>query len=107
MRIKGIRYSVLLVLLSWLLVGCHSKTTTKKPAEELYNIQGDPYCYKKLAMDSDYDIIRQAMKEALLKELQHSNDPRVLGPDKEIFDSYLRYMSHRHFPKPEWADDKN
>ena len=44
------------------------------------------------------------MKEQLMKELKRSNDPRIVGPNKEIFDSYIRYSHMREFPKSEWAE---
>jgi uncharacterized sulfatase len=39
------------------------------------------------------------MKETLKKELRKSKDPRVVGPDTEIFDSYKRYSKMRYFPE--------
>jgi len=39
------------------------------------------------------------MKDALLKELKRSGDPRIVGPDKEIFETYVRYSPIREFPK--------
>jgi len=33
--------------------------------------------------------------------LKISGDPRVVGPDKEVFDSYKRYSPMRYFPDPE------
>ena len=44
------------------------------------------------------------MKEELIKELKRTNDPRIIGPNKEIFDSYIRYSHMREFPKPDWAE---
>jgi uncharacterized sulfatase len=41
------------------------------------------------------------MKSALMEELNNSEDPRVVGSDKEIFDSYIRYSPIREFPKPD------
>ena len=35
-----------------------------------------------------------------MKELKKSGDPRVVGPDKEVFDSYIRYSPMREFPDP-------
>ena len=44
------------------------------------------------------------MKQALLDELKKSEDPRIVGPDPEVFDSYLRYSPMRYFPKPEGVE---
>ena len=41
------------------------------------------------------------MKTVLLDELKRSKDTRIVGPDKEVFDSYIRYSPIREFPKPE------
>jgi hypothetical protein len=40
------------------------------------------------------------VEEPLLAELRETEDPRVVGPDPEVFDSYLRYSPMREFPKP-------
>lgn len=44
------------------------------------------------------------MKTELMKELKKSADPRVTGPEKEIFDTYVRYSPTRDFPKPDWQE---
>jgi uncharacterized sulfatase len=44
--------------------------------------------------------VEKEMKESLLSELKRSNDPRITGPDREVFDSYLRYSPMREFPDP-------
>ena len=40
------------------------------------------------------------MKKVLLNELKASKDTRIVGPEKEIFDSYIRYSLMREFPDP-------
>lgn len=74
--------------------------TGKRPEYELYRVTEDPYCLNDLAGQEKYKAIEQELKKALLRELEKTNDPRVIGPDKEIFDSYLRYGQIREFPKP-------
>ncbi len=74
----------------------------KRPEYELFDIKNDPYNLHNLYGNPDYAEIEEKMKEALMQELIRTEDPRVVGPDKEIFDSYLRYMNMREFPKPEW-----
>ena len=44
--------------------------------------------------------LEKKMKSVLLKELKKSKDPRIVGPDKEVFDSYIRYSRLREFPEP-------
>jgi uncharacterized sulfatase len=72
----------------------------KNPEVQLYDIQSDPECMNNLAEDPDYAEIKETLREALLAELRETNDPRVVGPDPEVFDSYLRYSPMREFPKP-------
>ncbi len=73
----------------------------KRPEYEFYNVQNDPYCLNNLFGNSDYEDIETEMKEALLNELVKSEDPRVVGSDTGIFDSYIRYSPMREFPHPD------
>ena len=72
----------------------------KRPEYELYNVVQDPFCLENLAGKTDYKEIQENLNEVLLNELTVSADPRIVGPDKEIFDSYLRYSPMRKFPNP-------
>ena len=72
----------------------------KRPEFEMFNIKEDPYCLNNLIDNDDYKEIEKELKSALMLELEKSEDPRVVGPDKEIFDSYIRYSPIREFPKP-------
>lgn len=73
----------------------------KRPEFEFFNIQDDPFCLNNLIGNTDYAEIEKEMKAVLLEELKKSEDPRIVGPDKEVFDSYIRYSPMREFPKPE------
>lgn len=73
----------------------------KRPEFELFDIQHDPYCLNNLSGNQDFASIESEMKNALIEELKKSGDPRVTGPDAEVFDSYIRYSPIRQFPKPE------
>lgn len=73
----------------------------KRPEFELYNISNDPYCLNNLEADIEYTSIGLELKQKLMEELKRSADPRVVGPDRAIFDSYIRYSPMRKFPKPE------
>ena len=73
----------------------------KRPEFELFDVKNDPGNLNNLSGNPDYSEIENEMKEALMQELIRSEDPRVVGPDKEIFDSYPRYMFMREFPKPD------
>ena len=76
----------------------------KSPEYELYDVNEDPYCLTNLCGQPEYSVIEKEMKDELLKELKRSGDPRIVGPDKEIFESYIRYSPIRQFPKPEGID---
>jgi len=78
--------------------------TAKRPEFELYDVKSDPGCLNNLSGVSGLKEIEDKLKNALFKELELSGDPRVVGPDKEIFDSYIRYSPIRYFPKPDWAN---
>ncbi len=41
-------------------------------------------------------------KQLCKNEMERSGDPRMIGPDKEIFETYIRYSPIRIFPKPDW-----
>lgn len=49
-------------------------------------------------MNQEYILIGKELKSKLMKELEKSKDPRVVGPDQEIFESYIRYSPIREFP---------
>lgn len=76
----------------------------KRPEFELYHIGNDPFCLDNLIGKKDYAAIEKELRQALVNELKRSEDPRTVGPDKEIFDSYIRYSPVREFPKPDWAE---
>jgi arylsulfatase A-like enzyme len=59
----------------------------KHPAEELYNIDEDPYCMTNLAEDPEYDGIKESLREKLFTELKAQGDPRMFG-NGEVFDEY-------------------
>ncbi len=73
----------------------------KRPDFELFNIKQDPYNLTNLYDNPAYAVVQNEMKEILMQELQKSEDPRLVGPDKDVFDSYIRYSPMREFPKPE------
>jgi uncharacterized sulfatase len=73
----------------------------KIPEYQLFDVVNDPYCLVNLAEDPDYIGLKNEMQDVLLAELTESKDPRVVGPDKEVFDSYIRYSPMREFPNPD------
>ena len=67
----------------------------KRPQEQLYDIQKDPYCTLNIAMLPEYKETLLQLKQQLLNDLKAQGDPRV--SDNPIFDSYPRYSSMRNF----------
>ena len=76
----------------------------KRPEFEFFNIKDDPFCLNNISGKEEFAETETEMKSALMEELKNSEDPRVVGPDKEIFDWYIRYSPIREFPKPERLD---
>jgi N-sulfoglucosamine sulfohydrolase len=76
----------------------------KRPEFEFFNIKDDPFCLNNISGKEEFAETETEMKSALMEELKTSEDPRVVGPDKEIFDSYVRYSPIREFPIPERLD---
>jgi uncharacterized sulfatase len=79
----------------------------KRPEFELYDVETDPDCLVNLSGDTGYEEIEKELKNELMKVLTSTGDPRVVGPDTEIFDSYPRYSPMRDFPDPAGADRDN
>ncbi|MDR0573299.1 MAG: sulfatase [Tannerella sp.] len=73
----------------------------KRPEYELYDAGNDPFCLHNLAGDANYKDVEEELKNVLQKELERSGDPRIVGPDKEIFETYIRYSPIRLFPEPD------
>lgn len=76
----------------------------KRPEFELFNIREDPFCLQNLAGQAAMEGVEQRLKTALDGTLNTTGDPRVVGPDPELFDSYPRYSRMRTFPEPDWME---
>lgn len=77
----------------------------KRPEFEFFDIKKDPFCLNNISGKKEFAETETEMKSALMEELKNSEDPRVVGPDKEIFDSYIRYSPMQEFPKPERLEE--
>ena len=75
----------------------------KRPEYELFDVVKDPACLSNLANDPELVGIKAQMEELMVQELTLTEDPRVVGPDEGVFDTYPRYSRMREFPKPDWA----
>ncbi|HBH83219.1 MAG: sulfatase [Bacteroidetes bacterium GWE2_41_25] len=73
----------------------------KRAEYELYDFIKDPDCLENLCDQPVYSAIEQEMKLELLKELTRTGDPRVVGPDADVFETYIRYSPIRDFPEPD------
>lgn len=59
----------------------------KRLAEELYDINADPFCINNLANDPDLQNRKQNMIDEMTQKLTEQEDPRILG-NGDIFDYY-------------------
>lgn len=75
----------------------------KRPEYELFDMEKDPDCLHNLADNPEYAGIKNQMDALLVNQLKITEDPRVVGPDEGVFDTYRRYSPMREFPKPDWA----
>ena len=75
-------------------------SVAKRPEFELFNVKNDPACLENLSGKEEVKAIEEELKEALVDVLEKTQDPRYVGPDKEIFNTYKRYSPIRKYPKP-------
>ena len=59
----------------------------KRPAEELYRIEDDPYQLTNLATDPDFESVRNKLSTQLMEELKALKDPRAINGEVK-FESY-------------------
>jgi uncharacterized sulfatase len=72
----------------------------KRPEFELYKVTEDSVVGIIFPGLPAYSDLEKELKTALFDELTRSGDPRVVGPDKEIFETYIRYSPIREFQTP-------
>lgn len=60
---------------------------SKRPTEELYETNEDPFQLNNLSQDVKYSKIKSKLHDQLMAELKDTNDPR-LTENGELFDSY-------------------
>ncbi|BAX81135.1 sulfatase-like hydrolase/transferase [Labilibaculum antarcticum] len=72
----------------------------KRDEFELFDLSVDESSVLNIIDNEANKEIADQLKRELIRELVRTNDPRVVGPDKEIFDSYKRYSKIRKFPRP-------
>jgi len=59
----------------------------KRPAEELYDVENDPWQLMNLAEDKFYSSVKDSLSELLMNELRKTKDPRVVDVGID-FDDY-------------------
>jgi len=77
-----------------------------RPEFELYDVFFDPDCLNNLIDQPGWKQEGDRLKSMLREELERTGDPRIVGPDHEIFDTYVRYSRMRYFPAPEFKNSK-
>ena len=60
----------------------------KRPPEEFYDLQADPDCMNNLANDPAFEANIAVLRERMLEELEQQGDPRLVGDNPDIFDTY-------------------
>lgn len=65
----------------------------KRPAEELYDVQADPYQLHNLADDAEHEALRKHLAGMLDEELRALEDPRAFG-EGQAFDEYPYYVDY-------------
>lgn len=68
----------------------------KRPAEELYNIEADPFCMNNLADGNSFKDVKAKLTTEMTQKLEEQNDPRILGKGS-IFDNYSYYGAVQNF----------
>ncbi len=74
----------------------------KRPEIELYQIDEDPYCLNNLASEPQVAETKEALSQQLRQFLRETEDPRITGPNPDVFENYQRFAPLRPFPKPDW-----
>ena len=71
--------------------------------EELFYLKDDPYTISNIAEEEKFSKDLKFMRNKLNDFLRETEDPRVVGPNPDIFENYQRFYTVRPFPKPDWV----
>jgi uncharacterized sulfatase len=69
----------------------------KRPELQLFDIRKDPGCLQDLARDPDYQATAKALHVRLKAQLIEEKDPRLVGDNPDLFESYPRFGGMRYF----------
>lgn len=75
----------------------------KRPGEELFYLKDDPFSINNIAENDDYLEDLKLMRNKLNEFQRETGDPRIVGPNPDIFENYQRFFTVRPFPKPDWV----
>ena len=75
------------------------KAFLKRPGEELYDLEKDPYQLQNLAEEKSYETIKMSLKEDLIKYLIATKDPRATG-QPVMWDNQMYYKESDWIGKP-------
>jgi len=67
----------------------------RRPEEELYDVKTDAGCLQNLASLEAHTAERKRLRALLEGVLREEGDPRRVGPNTDIFDSYPRVSEMR------------
>lgn len=59
----------------------------KRQADELYDIEKDPFCMHNLADDKTFATVKEKLNAFMMQKLEEQQDPRILG-NGDVFDQY-------------------
>ena len=71
----------------------------KRPAEELYDLQNDPYQMENVAASADYRAVKNELSGRLETYLKETRDPRATGGEI-IWDTTMYYQPRDFRPRP-------
>ncbi len=84
---------------------CWQKCFGKRPAEELYDIDADPFCMENLAGEPEHAEVKASLRQELEAELRATGDPRILG-NGDVFETheYVGDAPHSwaHYQAGDW-----
>lgn len=60
----------------------------KRPMEELFNLQDDPFCINNLASEEKFEMVKEGLIYKMEAELKKQEDPRMYG-NGDIFHRYF------------------
>ncbi|RMG59639.1 MAG: hypothetical protein D6722_21950 [Bacteroidetes bacterium] len=76
----------------------------KRPAEQLFDVRADPGCRQNRSGDPALADTLATLRQQMTTFLQETEDPREVGPDPDLFETFPRYSPIRRFPEPDWVD---